>query len=182
MRHAGVPRRELGIPTVFNFLGPLTNPARPRAAAIGCFDRGMAPVMAGVLARRGTSALVLRGEDGLDEFTTAAPTRVWVVTGGAVTETVLDAADLGLPRSAPGDLRGGDAAYNAGAARSFLAGERGPVRDAVLVNAAAAIAAYEGLGGDVTAALAAGLERAVKAVDSGAAAALLDRWVAAAQQ
>jgi anthranilate phosphoribosyltransferase len=79
MRHAGAPRREMGVPTVFNFLGPLTNPAQPRAAAIGCFDRRMAGVVAGVLAARGTSALVVRGEDGLDEFTVTAPTRVWVV-------------------------------------------------------------------------------------------------------
>ncbi|HEY0485180.1 MAG TPA: anthranilate phosphoribosyltransferase [Mycobacteriales bacterium] len=180
MRHSAVPRRELGVPTVFNFLGPLTNPARPRAAAVGCADLRMAPVMAGVLARRGTSALVFRGEDGLDEFTTTAPTRVWVVHEGAVTERLVDALDLGVARSAPGDLRGADAAYNAGVARAFLAGERGPVRDAVLLNAGAALAAYEGLGGDVAAALAAGHERAAKAVDSGAAATLLERWVATA--
>jgi anthranilate phosphoribosyltransferase len=180
MRHAAVPRRELGVPTVFNFLGPLTNPARPRAAAVGCADLRMAPVMAGVLAARGTSALVFRGEDGLDEFTTTAPTRVWVVHDGAVTERVVDAVDLGMARSVPADLRGGDAAYNAGAARALLAGERGPVRDAVLLNAGAALAAYEGLGGDITAALTGGIERAAKAVDSGAAAALLERWVATA--
>ena len=180
MRHTSVPRREMGVPTVFNFLGPLTNPARPRAAAVGCADLRMAPVMAGVLARRGTSALVFRGEDGLDEFTTTAPTRVWVVHEGAVTERLVDALDLGVARSAPGDLRGADAAYNAGVARAFLAGERGPVRDAVLLNAGAALAAYEGLGGDVAAALAAGHERAAKAVDSGAAATLLERWVATA--
>jgi anthranilate phosphoribosyltransferase len=180
MRHVAVPRRELGVPTVFNFLGPLTNPVRPRAAAIGCYDLRMAPVMAGVLARRGTSALVLRGEDGLDELTTTGPTRVWSVHDGTVSESLVDAADLGVPRSNPGDLRGGDAPFNAAVARALLAGERGPVRDAVLVNAAAALAAYDGLGGDVPAALAAGLERAAKSVDTGAAAALLDRWVAAA--
>jgi anthranilate phosphoribosyltransferase len=180
MRHAAVPRRELGVPTVFNFLGPLTNPGRPRAAAVGCADLRMAPVMAGVLAGRGTSALVFRGEDGLDEFTTTAPTRVWVVHEGAVRETVLDAADLGMDRAAPADLRGGDAAHNAMVARALLAGQHGPVRDAVLLNAGAALAAYEGLGGDVSAALRAGVERAAKAVDSGAAASLLERWVATA--
>jgi anthranilate phosphoribosyltransferase len=180
MRHSGVARRELGVPTVFNFLGPLTNPGRPRAAAVGCADPRMAPVMAGVLAARGTSALVFRGEDGLDEFTTTAPTRLWVVHGGTVTETMADAADLGMARAEPADLRGGDAAYNAAAARALLAGRHGPVRDAVLVNAGAALAAYDGLGGDVTEALAAGVDRAAKAVDSGAAAELLERWVSTA--
>jgi anthranilate phosphoribosyltransferase len=180
MRHAAIPRRELGVPTVFNFLGPLTNPGRPRAAAIGCGDLRMAPVMAGVLASRGTSALVFRGEDGLDEFTTTAPTRLWVVHDGAVTECTADASDLGLARAEPADLRGGDAAHNAGVARAVLAGERGPVRDAVLVNAGAALAAYDGLGGDVTEALAAGVDRAAKAVDSGAAADLLGRWISTA--
>ncbi len=177
MRHAAVPRRELGVPTFFNFLGPLANPAQPRAATVGCADLRMAPVLAGVFAARGDSVLLVRGEDGLDEFTTTAPTRAWVVTGGRVTETLLDAADLGLPRATPGDLRGADAAYNAAVTRRLLAGEAGPVRDAVLVNAAAALAAYEGLDGDVDAALARGLERAAYAVDSGVAARLLDRWI-----
>jgi anthranilate phosphoribosyltransferase len=177
MRHAAVPRRELGVPTAFNFLGPLTNPARPGAAAVGCFDARMAPVMAEVFARRGDSVLVMRGEDGLDEFTTAAPTRVWVVHEGRVDETLIDAADLGLARSQPGDLRGGDAAHNADVARRVFAGEGGPVRDAVLVNAAAAFAAHSGPGGDLAGTLRTGIERAVATVDSGAAAALLDRWI-----
>ena len=101
--------------------------------------------MAAVFAERGDTVLVMRGEDGLDEFTTAAPTRVWVARGGDRRETVLDAADLGCRRPARAALRGGDAAYNADVARALLAGERGPVRDAVLVNAAAALAAYDGL-------------------------------------
>jgi anthranilate phosphoribosyltransferase len=179
MRHAGVPRREMGVPTVFNFLGPLTNPAQPTAAAIGCFDQRMAPVMAGVLAGRGFSVLLVRGEDGLDEFTTGAPTRVWMTSGHSVTETVLDAVDLGLARSAPGDLRGGDAAHNADVARRVFAGEAGPVRDAVLVNAAAAIAAREGLSAvDLPGQLKAGIKRAAAAVDSGAATDLVTRWAA----
>ena len=180
MRHAAVPRRELGVPTIFNFLGPLTNPGRPRAAAVGCADTRMAPVMAGVLAARGTSALVFRGEDGLDEFTTTAPTRLWTVHDGTVTESTVDAVDLGMARAEPADLRGGDAPYNAGVARALLAGEHGPARDAVLLNAGAALAAYDGLGGDVSEALVAGIGRAAKAVDSGAAADLLDRWVSTA--
>jgi anthranilate phosphoribosyltransferase len=180
MRHAAAPRRELGVPTAFNFLGPLTNPAQPAASAIGCADLRMAPVMARVFADRGQSALVMRGEDGLDEFTTTGPTRVWAASGGQVREAVIDAADLGLDLAAPGDLRGGDPARNADATRRMLAGERGPVRDAVLVNAAAALAAYEGLDGDLTKALAVGLERATAAVDSGAAAATLQAWLTAA--
>ncbi|EEP70963.1 anthranilate phosphoribosyltransferase [Micromonospora sp. ATCC 39149] len=177
MRHAGPVRRELGVPTFFNFLGPLTNPARPRAGAVGCFDRRMAPVMAAVFAARGDSVLVLRGEDGLDEFTTAAPTRVWAAQRGTVREALLDATDLGVPRVTLADLRGGDAAYNAGVARRLLAGEAGPVRDAVLVNAAAALATQGPLDGDLTEALRAGMGRAAEAIDSGAAAAVLDRWV-----
>ncbi|MEU9510137.1 anthranilate phosphoribosyltransferase [Micromonospora sp. NPDC048170] len=181
MRHTGPVRRELGVPTVFNFLGPLTNPARPRAGAVGCFDLRMAPVMAGVFAARGDSVLVLRGEDGLDEFTTAAPTRVWAAQGGAVRESLLDAADLGVPRATLADLRGGDAAYNADVVRRLLAGETGPVRDAVLVNAAAALATQGPLDGDLTEALRAGLDRAAESVDSGAAARVLDRWIEVAR-
>jgi anthranilate phosphoribosyltransferase len=179
LRHASVPRREMGVPTAFNYLGPLTNPAQPRSAAVGCADARMAPVMAEVFARRGDSVLVLRGEDGLDEFTTIAPTRVWVARDGTVTETVVDAADLGLARAGEGDLRGADAAYNADVARRVLGGEAGPVRDAVLVNAAAALAARSK--GDLVTALRNGLARAVDAVDSGRAAAALSRWVTVAQ-
>jgi anthranilate phosphoribosyltransferase len=181
LRHAGTTRREIGIPTAFNFLGPLTNPAQPRAAAVGCADARMAAIMAEVFARRGDSVLVLRGEDGLDEFTTTAPTRVWTVTGGTVTESVVDAADLGLARATGEDLRGGDAATNADVCRRVLAGEPGPVRDAVLVNAAAAIAAHTGLDGDLAKALSVGLERAAAALDSGAAAQALARWVDVAE-
>jgi anthranilate phosphoribosyltransferase len=186
MRHTAVPRREMGVPTVFNFLGPLSNPARPKAGAVGCFDPRMAPVMAGVFARRGDSVLVMRGEDGLDELSTAAPTKVWVAAGGEVVETVVDAVDLGLERSAPGALRGGDVAFNADAARRVFAGEAGAVRDAVLVNAAAALTAHGGLTAGLSpdglgTALRAGLDRAAHAVDSGAAEAALTRWVETAR-
>ncbi|MEV6816062.1 anthranilate phosphoribosyltransferase, partial [Micromonospora sp. NPDC051296] len=181
MRHAGPVRRELGVPTAFNFLGPLTNPARPRAGAVGCFDATMAPVMAAVFAARGDSVLVMRGEDGLDEFTTAAPTRFWVAQGGTVRETVVDATDLGVPRSTLADLRGGDAPYNADVARRLLAGQPGPVRDAVLVNAAAALATQGPLDGDLATALRAGLARAAESIDSGAAGRTLDHWIEVAQ-
>jgi len=181
MRHAGVPRREMGVPTFFNFLGPLTNPARPTAGAVGCFDERMAPVMAGVFASRGDSVIVVRGTDGLDEISTAAPTRVWIATGGSVREDLLDTTDLGLPRSGAGDLRGGDVAFNADAVRRLVAGEKGPVRDAVLVNAAAALAAQaRTIGDDLVATLREHLEVATAAVDDGRAAALIDRWVAVA--
>ncbi|SCL16400.1 anthranilate phosphoribosyltransferase [Micromonospora nigra] len=181
MRHAGPVRRELGVPTAFNFLGPLTNPARPRAGAVGCFDLRMAPVMAAVFAARGDSVVVMRGEDGLDEFTTAAPTRFWVAQGGTVRETLVDATDLGVPRATLADLRGGDAPHNADVARRLLAGEPGPVRDAVLVNAAAALATQGPLDGDLPEALRAGMQRAADAIDSGAAARTLDRWVEVAR-
>ncbi|MGH3646462.1 MAG: anthranilate phosphoribosyltransferase [Micromonosporaceae bacterium] len=181
MRHAGVPRKEMGIPTVFNFLGPLSNPAQPTSGAVGCAELRMAPVMAEVFARRDHSVIVMRGEDGLDEFTTTGPTRLWVVTGGTVREELFDAAELGLPRSHAGDLRGGDPAFNAEVVRRLLAGDQGPVRDTVLINAAAAIAAFTGLDGDLRKALGAGIERAAEAIDSGNAAAVLDRWIAVAE-
>ncbi|MFI5895993.1 anthranilate phosphoribosyltransferase [Actinoplanes sp. NPDC051513] len=181
MRHAAVTRRELGVPTFFNVLGPLTNPARPTAAMVGCFDSRMAPVMAAVFARRGDSALVVRGEDGLDEFTTAAPTRLWMARDGAVEELVVDAEELGLPRSRPADLRGDNAAFNADVAHRVFAGEPGPVRDAVVVNVAAAFAAHSGFPGDFRDTLRAGIARAQETIDSGAATALLARWVESAQ-
>jgi anthranilate phosphoribosyltransferase len=182
MRHAAVPRRELGIPTAFNFLGPLTNPAQPASSAVGVADRRMAPLMAGVLASRpGVSALVFRGEDGLDELTTTGPSRVWEVSGGSVTETVLDPATLELPRSRIEDLRGADALHNAKVARAVLSGERGPVRDAVLLNAAAALVASGTGTGGLEARMREGLWDAAESVDSGAAADALERWVAASR-
>ncbi len=182
MRHAAVPRRELGIPTVFNVLGPLTNPARPAAQAVGVSDARLAPVIAAVLAARGTSALVFRGDDGLDELTTTATSSVWTVRDGQVRQQTFDPAVLGIARATPDQLRGGDAAANAAVAREVLSGAPSPARDAVLLNAAAAIAAHEEHADDLVPRLAAGLERAVRAVDSGAAAQVLDRWVAVSQE
>jgi len=179
MRHSAVPRRELGVPTVFNFLGPLANPARPQAQAVGVADARMAGIIAGVLARRGVEGFVFRGDDGLDELTTTTSSTVWVISGGAVDEQSFDPAALGIARSAPGDLRGGDVAFNAGAVRRVLDAEPGAVRDAVLLNAAAAIAAFDGGNRPVVERLRSGLERATEAVDSGAARAKLDAWVAA---
>jgi anthranilate phosphoribosyltransferase len=186
MRHAGVARKELGVPTAFNFLGPLTNPAQPRAAAVGCADARMAPLMAGVFAERGKSALVFRGDEGLDELAATAGATVWEVADGGVTEHRLDpAADLGLTRIKVEDLRGQDAAYNAAVARAVFAGEGGPVRETVLLNAAAGLVADGTLPGTGSGSLAerltAGIELAAQAVDSGAAQATLDRWVAASR-
>ncbi|MBV9097884.1 MAG: anthranilate phosphoribosyltransferase [Frankiaceae bacterium] len=178
LRHAAASRRELGIPTVFNFLGPLTNPAQPPAQAVGVADPRMAPTMAGVLAARGASALVFRGDDGLDELSTAAPSQVWAVADGEVRTDRVDPRDLGLAPAGPDALRGADAAHNAAVTRAFLAGETGAVRDAVLLNAAAALVAYDGVGpGAVTEQIAATLPRAAEAVDNGAAAAALESWI-----
>jgi anthranilate phosphoribosyltransferase len=184
LRHTSVPRRELGVPTVFNFLGPLANPARPSALAVGVADPRTGPVLAGVLAARGNSALVFHGDDGLDELTTTAPSSVWIVHGGDVIPARLDPSDLGIARAALEDLRGGDPAHNAGVVRTFVGGGQGPVRDTVLLNAAAALAAEAGVHGaeDLVPALAEGYRRATAAIDSGAAADLLERWITASQR
>jgi anthranilate phosphoribosyltransferase len=167
------------VPTVFNFLGPVANPARPTSQAVGVFDPRMGEILAGVLAGRGCSALVFRGQDGLDELTTTGPSTLWVVHDGQVAQTEFTPASLGLPPASVADLRGGDAAQNAAVVRAVLAGERGPVRDIVLLNAAAALAATAGVAGPeaVVPALTDGYARAAEAVDSGAASALLDRWI-----
>ena len=185
-RHTGPVRRELGVPTAFNYLGPLTNPARPASLAVGVADPAMGAVLAGVYASRGESALVFHGE-GLDELTTTGPSTVWIAADGAVAVTEFDPAALGLPRATIDDLRGGDATDNADVVRRLLAGRTGPVRDIVLLNAAAAITAAGGLSGvtssdTLTKALGDGLARAAAAVDSGAAAALLDRWTRASNR
>src|SRR5829696_1931376 len=177
MRHTAVARREMGIGTVFNFLGPLTNPARPAASAIGCADSRMAPVLASVLAGRGMRALVFRGDDGLDELTTSTTSTVWVVRDGEVEPDRVDPTVLGIADPGPGALRGGDATVNADVFRRLLAGERGPVRDAVLLNAAAALAAFDERAVRLHDALAAGMERAAAAIDEGRAEALLAHWV-----
>jgi anthranilate phosphoribosyltransferase len=181
MRHTAVPRRELGIGTTFNFLGPLANPVRPAAQAIGCADPRMVPVMAGVFAARGSDAWVFRGDDGLDELTTTTTSTVYVATGGEVTGPfTVDPGALGLAPATTADLVGGDAAHNADVVRRMLAGEPGPVRDAVVLNAGAALAVHAADGSALLDALAAGMVRAADAIDSGAARATLERWVAAA--
>lgn len=179
MRHAAAARREVGIATVFNLLGPLTNPARPASSAIGCADAAAAPVMAGVFARRGADAWVFRGDDGLDELTTTTTSHVWTVSQGVVAEATVDPLDHGIARSTVEDLRGGDATYNAAVVRRLLSGEKGAVRDAVLLNAGAALAVHDAGSGTVDERLAGGIARAAESIDSGAAQGVLDRWVVA---
>jgi len=182
-RHAGPVRAELGVPTVFNFLGPLCNPARPEASAVGVAHLDRVPLFVGVFQTRGATALVFRGDDGLDELSTTGHSHIWEVSRGSVVEHDLDPRDLGIPRASIDQLRGRDAAYNAQVVRSVLAGEEGPVRDIVLLNAAAGLIAFD-LARDPglirTAILdrfRAALDRAAQAVDSGAATAKLDQWV-----
>lgn len=181
MRHAAAARRELGVATVFNFLGPLTNPAQPAAQAVGVADARMAGVMAQVLADRGVSALVFRGDDGLDELSPCAPSQVWVVRDGSVSTERVSPADVGIELAELDSLRGGDPAHNAEVARRFLAGEGGAVRDAVLLNAAAALVALSPNDDPIAAQLTAAMERAAVAVDSGDAAGALARWVDTSQ-
>jgi anthranilate phosphoribosyltransferase len=182
LRHAAPVRRALGVPTAINYLAPLTNPARPATALIGCSSLDLAPVLATVLAGRGTTALVVRGRDGLDEITTADATDLWTATGAGIRKTTFDTARFGLPRARPGDLAGGDASCNAKVVRSVAAGEPGPALDAVLANAAGALAARNGAAGTAgfEGAFAAGLDQARTAVSSGAASSLLDQWIALA--
>ena len=184
-RHAAPVRRELGIPTVFNFLGPLCNPARPEASAVGVADLAKVPLIAGVFQTRGATALVFRGDDGLDELTTTGHSHIWEVSRGAVTEHDLDPIDLGLRRTKISELLGGDAAHNAAIARATLAGEEGAVREIVLLNAAAGLVSWR-LAVDHTQAdipllerFEVNLEIAATAIDSGSAIAKLDQWVAA---
>jgi anthranilate phosphoribosyltransferase len=176
MRHAATARRDLGVPTAFNILGPLTNPAKVTSHAIGCFDTRLAGLIAGVLAGRGATALVFRGDDGLDELTITTTSQVWLVRDGVVTETSFDPRDVGIELVGIEALRGADAAYNAEVARRLLAGEHGPVRDAVLLNTAAALVALDLGDAPLTEQLAAGMARAAEAIDSGAARDLLRRW------
>ncbi len=182
LRHSAVPRRELGVATTFNFLGPLANPARPAGQAVGVADARMAPLLAEVLRRRGVTGFVFRGDDGLDELTTTTTSTVWAVDADEVVEHRLDPADMNIPRAAPSDLVGGDVNTNADVARRVLRGEPGPVRDAVLLNAAAGIAAADTPGEAFLDRITNGLRRARESIDSGAADATLKAWVGAVER
>jgi anthranilate phosphoribosyltransferase len=184
-RHAGPTRKELGIPTLFNILGPLCNPARPNASAVGVSSLERVPLMVGVFQTRGATALVYRGDDGIDKLTTTGHSHIWEVSRGVVAEHDLEPAELGIARSEIDDLLGRDPAHNAAVARGVLAGDGGPVRDIVLLNAAAGVASWE-LSHDadlvqqpIVDRLRDALERVSAVVDSGAAAAKLDEWASA---
>lgn len=189
LRHAAPARKELGIPTIFNVLGPLSNPGQAEAALVGCANLRLAPVMADVLLRRGVKALVVRGEDGLDEISTVSTTRIWDVTGSEVEESVFDPTIIGIPRVAPELLVGGARDVNAALLRQALdphavavdAQRVAAIRSAVELNAAAALVAYasavgEGSDGSLAERIAGQLPRAHAVVESGAAWALLQRW------
>jgi anthranilate phosphoribosyltransferase len=178
IRHVMPARRELGVPTVFNFLGPLTNPAGAAHQTIGVSDPAMAPRMADVLARLGTRhALVFHGSDGLDELTTTGPSTIWEVRDGTVTTADFDPAEHGVPRASIADLRGGDLADNTRIADAVLAGEPGPARDIVVLGAAAALIAA-----DRHEDWADALDAAREAIDGGAARQVLDRWIEASHR
>lgn len=183
--NAAETRRQIGIPTVFNYLGPLCNPARPEASAIGVSQLDRVPLIVGVLQTRGATALVFRGDDGLDELTTTGHSHIWEVSRGLVTEHDLEPRDLGIERANIQDLVGGDPEHNAHLVRETLAGASGPIRDIVLLNAAAGLVAYR-LSQDVAEGDRNILDRfqeqldvAAAAIDSGQAAAKLDEWVRA---
>ena len=185
MRHVGPTRRLLGIPTAFNYLGPMTNPARVKSSAIGVANPVMAEKMAHVFAERGDHALIFRGDDGLDELTIATTSRLWEAVDGELTEYRFDPTEYGLQNAPLEQLRGGDAEYNAGVFRAILAGEgeapKSPLRaihDAVVMNAAAGLVAYRPVNGEsfetrFTQALA----DARESIASGAAERVLNAWV-----
>jgi anthranilate phosphoribosyltransferase len=184
-RFAGPVRKELGIPTVFNILGPLCNPARPEASAVGVANLERIPLMVGVFQARGATALVYRGDDGIDKLTTTGHSHIWEVSRGSVAEHDLDPRELGIARAETSAILGEGPEHNAAVIRSVLAGDEGPARDIVLLNAAAGLASFE-LASDpdqltvpIVERLAAKLEVAAKAIDSGKASAKLDEWVAA---
>ncbi|GAA1834561.1 anthranilate phosphoribosyltransferase [Agromyces salentinus] len=187
-RHAGAVRAELGVPTVFNFLGPLCNPARPEASAVGVAHLDRVPLIVGVFQTRGATALVFRGDDGLDELTTTGHSHMWEVSLGTVKEHDLDPRDLGIARAKIAQLQGGDAAHNAQVVHRVFAGETGPVRDIVVLNAAAGLVSFE-LAKDPSQVLRPILDRfaekmvvASDAIDSGSAARKLDEWIAATRR
>lgn len=183
LRHAGPTRREIGIPTVFNFLGPLANPAQPTAQIVGVADSQKAPLIADVLRLRGTKAIVVRGEDGLDEASIFAPTTCWASWLDA--PFTITPQDFGMTEHAADALAGGDAAHNAAVARSVLSGEQryAGVRDAVSLNAALGLVAWraltDGNPADVIATTQQAFADMRALLDGGSAADMLSAWAAA---
>jgi anthranilate phosphoribosyltransferase len=183
MRFAAPARKELGVPTVFNILGPLANPARPQAAAIGVANDQLHLVMAQVLSDRGVDGFVFRGDDGLDEITLATTTSVLTIGGGEISSDLIDPLDFGIQRAPIAELVGGDATENAQITMAIFAGEKGAPRDAVVLNAAAAIAAYEArFDLNLHQRMAFGVSRAIEAIDSGASTRLVAQWAELTQQ
>lgn len=177
MRFAAPARKELGVPTVFNILGPMANPAKPQAAAIGVANDRMHLVMAQVLANRGVDGFVFRGDDGLDEITLATTTSVLTIGNGEIFSDLLDPLDFNIPRAPISELVGGDSTENARITMAIFSGETGARRDAVVLNAAAAIAAFDARF-DLTLheRMALGVSRAIEAIDSGASTRLVTEW------
>ncbi len=183
MKFAGPARKELGSPTVFNILGPLANPAKPQAAAIGVANDRMHLVMAQVLADRGVDGFVFRGDDGLDEITLATTTSVLTIGRGEISSDLIDPLDFEIQRAPISALVGGDSIENARITTAIFAGEKGAPRDAVVLNAAAAIAAYEGrFDLNLHSRIEIGVSRAVAAIDSGAATRLIAQWAELSQK
>jgi anthranilate phosphoribosyltransferase len=183
-RHAATTRAEIGIPTIFNILGPLCNPARPLASAVGVSDRDRVPLIVGVFQSRDANALVFRGDNGLDELSTCGHSHIWEVSRGRVVEHDFDPRDVGLSLATLDDIRGGTPDVNAAIVAATLAGESGPVRDIVTLNAAAGLVAFdlidhpESIETPLVERFAAKLEIARASIDSGAATAKLAQWVA----
>jgi anthranilate phosphoribosyltransferase len=175
-RYAGVPRRELGVRTVFNVLGPLCNPAGAGCRALGVADAALAPRMADVLPRLGVRRALVFSAEGLDELSTVGPSLVIELLDGERRQYQFDPLELGLPRASASDLRGGEPARNAEIARAVLAGERGPRRDIVLLNASAALRAA-----GLAAGWREGIGLAAEAIDQGRAGDLLERWARRSQ-
>jgi len=183
MRFAAPARKELGVPTVFNILGPLANPAKPKAAAIGVANDRMHLLMAEVLAAKGVDGFVFRGDDGLDEISLATSSSVLTIGHGEISSDLIDPIDFGISKAPITELVGGDAEFNAAVTRAIFNGERGAPRDAVALNAAAAIAAYKGeFSKSLTDRMQDGYADAIKAIDSGAATGLLGNWVTVSQR
>jgi anthranilate phosphoribosyltransferase len=178
MQFVAAVRRQISVPTAFNILGPLTNPARARHTAIGVADAQMAPLVVGTLAKRGHQAVVFRSRDGLDELSNTAVNDVWEVRGGEIEHTTFDAIDLGIERASKDDLRGGGPHDNAGITRNVLNGKKSPVRDIVAINAAAALVASDGSAvGSFTERLAGKLDTVIDTIDNGQGAAKLDQLI-----
>lgn len=178
MRYVAPARKQLGVPTAFNYLGPLSNPVRAQAQALGCASEVMAPLLAGVLADRDVRGLVFRGSDGRDKITTSGSTTIFEVRDGQVEQHELNPQDFGINIVPVEALAGRDGTHNAGIVRDMLAGAPGPVRDAVLLNTAAGLTAYDmSADGHLFDRLRANMERAEESIDSGAAQHVLNSWV-----